>query len=98
VRGSIGLARRSLAQAALAPKETCGVLQAKIESAVDALDEANIRLVTGIRYGLFRAQPSLLFELRIELAEIVRYAINLELQATGGRGFLRNAHLGFERR
>jgi alkylation response protein AidB-like acyl-CoA dehydrogenase len=95
---SIGLARRSLAQAALSPQETRSVLQAEIESAVRALEQANIRLVTGIRYGVFRAQPSLLFELRIELAGIVRCAINLELQAAGGRGFLRNAHLGFERR
>jgi alkylation response protein AidB-like acyl-CoA dehydrogenase len=95
---SIGLARRSLAQAALSPLETRGVLQAEIESAVRALEQANIRLVTGIRYGGFRAEPSLLFELRIELAGIVRSAIDMELQAAGGRGFMRNARLGLERR
>jgi alkylation response protein AidB-like acyl-CoA dehydrogenase len=95
---SIGLARRSLTEAARAAESTRGILGSEIETAAHALEGASARLVAGISEGVFRVQPSLLFELRIELAEITRSAINLELQASGGRGYLRDAGLGFERR
>jgi hypothetical protein len=60
---SIGLARRSLTQAAQSQEETRRILHAEIESAVHDLESASTQLIAGIENGLFRIQPSLSFEL-----------------------------------
>ncbi|WP_429499455.1 acyl-CoA dehydrogenase family protein [Robbsia andropogonis] len=88
---SIGLARRSLdavdacgdaAQAALADE------LAELRSRLDALCEP---LYHGVDSGVFVAAPARQFEIRIALAQIAVAASQLELQAAGGRGYLRNA-------
>ncbi|MBN3788000.1 acyl-CoA dehydrogenase family protein [Burkholderia sp. Ac-20353] len=95
---SIGLARRSLAEARRAAETTRSILGAEIESCAAELATACALLSSGIADGSLHARPNRLFELRIALATQVANAVNLELEASGGRGYLRNAGLGFDRR
>lgn len=95
---SIGLARRALAEAQRAAGTTRGILAPEVESCAAELAAACARLSSGIADHSLGAQPNRLFELRITLAALVTRAMNLELEASGGRGYLRNAGLGFNRR
>ncbi|RQS71149.1 acyl-CoA dehydrogenase [Burkholderia sp. Bp8963] len=95
---SIGLARRSLAEARRASETTRSILGEEIESCAAELATACAQLSSGIADGSLHARPNRLFELRIALATQVANAVNLELEASGGRGYLHNAGLGFDRR
>jgi alkylation response protein AidB-like acyl-CoA dehydrogenase len=95
---SIGLARRSLAEARHAAQTTRSILGPGVQASAAALTNACAVLASGVADGSFSAQPERLFELRIEIAGLVADAVNLELEASGGRGYLRDAGLGFERR
>ena len=66
-------------------------LQQQLDSHTDTLQQ-------GLSNGSFAAQPSNLFQLRIDLAELVQQAANLELEASGGSAYLLDQHTGFERR
>ena len=52
-------------------------LQAQVEYLSD-------QLIAGVREGRYVAEPWLLFEVRIALAEAAQQAVQLELQASGG--------------
>ncbi|RQS35367.1 acyl-CoA dehydrogenase [Burkholderia sp. Bp8992] len=95
---SIGLARRSLAEARRAAETTRGILGPEVESCAAELSAACALLSSGMVDGSLRMHPDRLFELRITLATLVATAVNLELEASGGRGYLRDAGLGFDRR
>ncbi|WP_342706318.1 acyl-CoA/acyl-ACP dehydrogenase [Burkholderia arboris] len=95
---SIGLARRALAEAQRAAKTSRGILGAEVESCAAGLAAACAQLSSGLADGSLRMHPDRLFELRITLATLVATAVNLELEASGGRGYLRDAGLGFDRR
>ncbi|KWZ47139.1 MULTISPECIES: acyl-CoA dehydrogenase family protein [Burkholderia] len=97
---AIGLASRSLDEAGRSADATRRILDAEIAGASDALDATAGRLVAGLRDGAFGAQRARLFEIRIALAELVQTAVQLELQASGGRAYVRRdgADNGFERR
>ncbi|MGF6265792.1 alkylation response protein AidB-like acyl-CoA dehydrogenase [Paraburkholderia youngii] len=95
---SIGLARRSLAEARRAAETTRSILGPEVQACVEGLTTACSLLSSGIADGSLRARPNRLFELRIEIAALVANAVNLELEASGGRGYLRDAGLGFDRR
>ncbi|SCB40247.1 acyl-CoA dehydrogenase family protein [Rhizobium hainanense] len=95
---AIGLARRSLIEAS-----TCGgpgrdILASSLEETDQRLRALDVQLSTGLRSGAFVATPIPLFELRIELAEIVAEAVALELQSAGGRCYLREPGREFARR
>ena len=95
---SIGLARRSLSSARLHTGAGRGVLDEPIATLEQALQEHERQLRTGLRSGLFRSQPAPLFRLRIGLAEIVADSVSLELQAAGGRAYLRQPGEAIARR
>ena len=96
---SIGLARKALAEAsAAAGGSGRGVLGEPIAEARRRLDRAQTRLFAGLRARDFEADAGPLFELRIELAEIVAEAAGLELQALGGRAYLAGPGRDFARR
>ncbi|MBR8039820.1 acyl-CoA/acyl-ACP dehydrogenase [Burkholderia cenocepacia] len=95
---SIGLARRSLAEARRAAETTRGILGPEVASCAADLVATCAQLSAGIADGSLRLHPDRLFALRIALATHVATAVNLELEASGGRGYLRDAGLGFERR
>ncbi|MDD2058739.1 acyl-CoA/acyl-ACP dehydrogenase [Pseudomonas sp. GD03860] len=95
---AIGLARRSLS-------EVAGHLQGARSLLAEALNVLNERLQNtvhelkqGVLDGRFLAQPAALFKLRILLAETAADAVQLELQASGGKAYLTAFGAGFARR
>ena len=95
---SIGLARRALDEAGVALGSGRAVLAEPIASLKTALAVQETRLLSGLRSGAFRQDPATLFQVRIALAEIVAEAVGLELQAAGGRAYLKGPGAGFGRR
>src|SRR5690606_23148345 len=84
---SIGLARAALAAAAGCRADR-SVVVPQVDAAKAALLDATASLYEGLRSGAFVAQAAPLFEIRIRLAAIVQQAVQLELQASGGRAYL----------
>ncbi|SFQ35035.1 acyl-CoA dehydrogenase family protein [Variovorax sp. 770b2] len=95
---SIGLARAALATAA----ERSGAGRAVLEGPIAAQQERLAATVDALYEGLadrrFRTQPEALFRARLALADIAQGAVQLELQASGGRGYHRDQPLTFARR
>jgi alkylation response protein AidB-like acyl-CoA dehydrogenase len=81
---SIGLARRSLREA----RSAADSLGDEIDELERGLRSATQRLIDGVSSGTFQARPAPLFETRIALASIASAAVGLEVQASGGRGYL----------
>jgi alkylation response protein AidB-like acyl-CoA dehydrogenase len=97
---SIGLARRALAEAGTgvgtgrdrdALAEPLTELGAKLAAQEGALRD-------GLRSGAFEDNSADLFRIRIALADLLAQAVGLELQATGGRAYLRSPGADFSRR
>lgn len=86
---SIGLARRAL----LSLSETSASSRVSIRAEVVALEETlatqTAQLKEGVLDGAFLRQPAGLFEIRLALSDTVASAVWLEVQASGGRGYLR---------
>jgi alkylation response protein AidB-like acyl-CoA dehydrogenase len=95
---SIGLARRSLAEAQAQTASSRGVLTEPIERLVAELADVETRLLSHLAGPLYVEEPALLFRLRIRLADIVVQAVQLELSAVGGKGYLSAPGEGFQRR
>lgn len=95
---SIGLARRALAEAGKSAGAGRHVLGSAIAAAGARLDQAQAQLAAGLRERLFEQRAKPLFELRIELADIVMEAVTLELQASGGKAYLAGPGRDFARR
>lgn len=95
---SIGLARRTLAEAEKAAGTGRGVLNEPIFELQQHLNHIQARLVMGLRSREFEIDAASLFKLRIHLAGIVADAVSLELQATGGRAYLAAPGREFARR
>ena len=94
---SIGLARASLATASGCRADR-NILVPRIDATNAALRDATTALYDGLRSGAFVATAAPLFEIRIRLATIVQQAVQLELQASGGRAYLVEPPSGFGRR
>ena len=95
---AIGLARRALDEVqghingrTSFLEEARQVLQERLENTVAALKQ-------GLLEGRFLSQPAALFKLRITLAESAADAVQLELQASGGKAYLSEFGAGFARR
>lgn len=95
---SIGLARRALSQARQATSAGRNVLQQIIVETEDELNRQEAALFEGLKRDAFHIQPARLFQIRIALADIVASALNLELQASGGRAYLSGPGKNFARR
>jgi len=95
---SIGLARRSLAEAARFVAKGRGAIAGTIAGVRDRLNHAEAQLAAGLRQHSFERDAPRLFELRIEFAAIVADAVGLELQATGGKAYLCGPGRDFARR
>ena len=94
---SIGLAQAALA-AAQAQGGGRAVLAPRLAAADAALQEVLQALAQGLADDRFVARPAGLFALRLRLAALVQEALQLELQATGGRAYVHGAAPGFARR
>ncbi|MDN6875871.1 Acyl-CoA dehydrogenase [Pseudomonas citronellolis] len=95
---TIGLARRALE----AVREHLGgsrsVLREEEERLRGELDGLVARLRAGLSSGEFSAEPARLFRIRIGLAEGAAAAVQLELQASGGKAYLSRHGAAFARR
>lgn len=95
---AVGLARRSIREAVACGGAGRDILTPSIEETDGRLRDIEAQLFAGLRSGAFVARPVPLFELRIELAEVVADAVALELQAAGGRCYLHEPGRAFARR
>ncbi|KVV29580.1 acyl-CoA dehydrogenase [Burkholderia cepacia] len=86
---SIGLARRALLATLDASAPSRASLGAEIRELETTLADQAAQLKRGVLDGTFFHSPATMFELRIALVETVSQAVSLEVQATGGRGYLR---------
>lgn len=96
-----GLAQRSLAE--VEKSLTFGsnrlVLQPEWEAQVNALNRLKQQLQAGLaNKSTFIDNPKSLFQIRIDIVDVVAQSVLLELQAGGGRGYLKNAGSDFIRR
>lgn len=89
---SIGLARRALEAVQASGAAVRAALDDDAAAVARELDAVTRRLYDGLESGVFIAAPARLFEVRIGLAAVVDAAVRLEVQAAGGRGYLRTAN------
>lgn len=95
---SIGLARRSLEEAQAAAGAGRSILHAPLQDLRAGLGREEAALQAGLKAGIFQSNAAPLFRIRIALAEIAAEAVQLELQASGGRAYLTKFGSGFARR
>jgi len=95
---SIGLARAALATADQLGAARVHVLEEPVRTLTQRLQATVNTLYAGLRDGRFITHALELFTLRLDLADIVQAAVQLELQASGGRGYHRDQPLSFARR
>lgn len=95
---AIGLARRSLAEVNTHLEDSRSVLRGELVEQRQQLEAAVDQLKQGLLDQRFLTQPAALFRLRIALAESVASAVQLELQASGGKAFLSAHGSAFARR
>ncbi|WP_144140763.1 acyl-CoA dehydrogenase family protein [Paraburkholderia sp. BCC1884] len=86
---SVGLARRALGEVFATSPASRAAVQAEAESLKEKVELLSATLKSDVVSGRSLADPSSLFELRIALAYATDAAVRLEVQATGGRGYLR---------
>jgi alkylation response protein AidB-like acyl-CoA dehydrogenase len=94
----LGLARASLRSAREALEGSRSVLLGELEALEEQVHDYWQALSTGIDSGRLREQPPELLGLRMRMVEIALDAVQLELQALGGRAYLRGESPGFTRR
>lgn len=94
---SLGLAEVALERAEQAIANKPHVLRTTITALQQQLNQQLFLLLNGLEHKLFITQPQLLFTIRIRLADIVQQAVQLELQANGGKAYLLPQQ-GFARR
>ncbi len=95
---AIGLARRSLDEVHEHLQGRLSFLEEHRQVLKDRLDNTVAELMHGLLEGRFQSQPAALFKLRITLAESAADAVQLELQASGGKAYLNAFGEGFARR
>jgi len=94
---SVGLARAAL-RAAEQVGAARDVLRPRILHAWEQLEVLTATLCEGLDDGRFEHDAPALFHVRLQLAAVVQEAIQLELQGSGGRAYLRNHLPDFGRR
>ena len=94
---SIGLARTSIAVAREQAARRA-TLKPKIEQLHQSLTRDTGLLLHGLENNVFSTNPAALFKLRIAFANYVKEALDIELQAWGGRAYLQGQAPGFARR
>lgn len=95
---ALGLARRSLVEAKARLDAGRSVLDGEWQVLDGELARLQHALYEGLRHGHFAAGPVPLFKIRIGLAQLAAEAVQLELQASGGKAYLQAHGSGFARR
>lgn len=94
---SIGLARAAL-QAAAQGGGARGPLHSRVTEALQTLSQIEAGVLDGVQDQRWVADVTPLFAQRMRLAALVQEALQLELQATGGRAYLQDQQPDFGRR
>jgi alkylation response protein AidB-like acyl-CoA dehydrogenase len=84
----LGLARASLRAAREAGAEMPSVLQAEVDALQRSADEFWLAISNGIDDGRLNERPRDLVSLRLRMVELAMAAVQLEVQALGGRGYM----------
>lgn len=95
---TIGLTRRCLQEVERHLAGSRSVLEAEWRDLRARLEQCTAELKHGLCAGHFLSEPASLFKLRIALAELAGQAVQLELQASGGKAYLQQHGAGFARR
>lgn len=95
---AVGLARQAISETEGHLSGSRSVLRTELDELRGALQLIEQSLHQGLAQQSFERQPKRLFKLRIELAALVATAVQLELQASGGRAYLKAYGAGFARR
>jgi alkylation response protein AidB-like acyl-CoA dehydrogenase len=94
----LGLARASLRSARQALAGSHSVLLHELQTLDGSINELWLQLSTGLDAGRLSERPRELLELRVRMVELAAAAVQLELQALGGRAYLHGQDNGFARR
>ncbi|HGN2668303.1 TPA: ATP-binding cassette domain-containing protein [Pseudomonas aeruginosa] len=94
---AIGLARRALDEVQRHLGGSRSLLDGELAAQRETLDGHVAALHAGLASGEFASQPARLFRIRIGLAEAAANAVQLELQASGGKAYLSEHGAGFAR-
>lgn len=95
---AIGLARRALEEVQGHLQDGRSILAEPLQVQRQQLEQTVEALKSGLLDGRFLTQPGALFRVRIALAESAASAVQLELQASGGKAYLSEHGSGFARR
>ncbi len=95
---AIGLARRAQDEVQRHLGGSRSLLDGELAAQRETLDGHVAVLHAGLASGEFASQPARLFRIRIGLAEAAANAVQLELQASGGKAYLSEHGAGFARR
>jgi len=95
---AIGLTRRALQEVEGHLQDGRSILREPLLEQRQQLEQRVSELKSGILDGRFLTQPGALFRVRIALAEAAASAVQLELQASGGKAYLSAHGAGFARR
>lgn len=96
---AFGLAEKALAEVEQALSGNRSILTAEWQAQKDKLHCLQQQLVDGLAQAdYFISHPKALFQIRIEIVDVVAQSLLLELQASGGRGYLQHGGSDFIRR
>ena len=96
---AFGLAQRSLDEVEASLNSNRSVLREEFEATRGNLLAIQDQLFTGLNdANYFIEKPRELFQLRIDIVDVVANSLLLELQASGGRGYLKESESSFIRR
>ena len=93
------MAQRSLDEVEASLNSNRSVLRGEFEATRDNLLAIQDQLFKGLNdTNYFIERPRELFQLRIDIVDVVANSLLLELQASGGRGYLKESESSFIRR
>lgn len=95
---TLGLTRKALETVRSHLSDRRSVLREEEQRLSAELDERAAQLREGLLSGVFLTEPAKLFRIRIGLAEGAAAAVQLELQASGGKAYLSEHGAAFARR
>lgn len=96
---AFGLAERSLAEVAKSLANRRSILETEWQVQQAKLQQLRTQLAEGLaQEGYFVENPQALFQIRIEIVDVVLQSLSLELKASGGRGYLTRGGTEFIRR
>lgn len=95
---AFGLAEKSLAEVEKTLSGNRVILSAEWQVQSDKLKQLQSELAQGLENDSFIQNPKALFQIRIDVVDVVTQSLLLELQASGGRSYLTNSGSDFIRR